>query len=214
MNTVPVLKRNVVTGDFEPVECNYKGAIPRKVWRRLNREFMKLHAARYFYPCDAADAYHHAVREMEQTASRYERGDVVLKKSSIETYLSRTAFLALKSYHSRMVVPVRAEYRQEDEMIRTAEEAAETEVILTTWDLGEALAGESDWTARRDRARRLLAEICAKLSDEVVVAFQAYVAADGNMLEAAHLARMSRTDFYRKWPGYLALARKAVMSDK
>ena len=210
MNTVPVLKRNVVTGDFEPVECNYKGTISRKVWRRLNREFMKLHAARYFYPCDAADAYHHAVREIEQTASRYERGDVVLEKSSIETYLSRTAFMALKSYHSRIVAPVRAEYRESDEMIRDAEEASGTEVMLTTWDLGEALAGEPNWTARHDRARRLLAEICAKLPNEVVVAFQAYVAADGNMLEAAHLAHQSKTDFYRKWPSYLALARKVV----
>lgn len=210
MNTVPVLKRNVVTGDFEPVECNYKGAIPRKVWRRLNREFMKLHAARYFYPCDAADAYHHAVREIEQTSSRYECGDLVLEKSSIETYLSRTAFMALKSYHSRIVAPVRAEYREADEMIRDAEEATGTEVMLTAWDLGEALVGEPDWMVRRDRARHLLAEICAKLPDEVVVAFQAYVAADGNMLEAAHLARMSRTDFYRKWTGYLALARKVV----
>jgi len=43
---------------------------------------------------------------------------------------------------------------------------------------------------------------------EIVLAFRAYVVADGNLFEAARLARMPKTTFYRKWPGWIAAAKK------
>lgn len=202
--TVPVLYRHKDTGRFESAECAYYGPVARKVWASVNKQFLKLNAANYFYPCEPADAYHAAIREVERVA-----GEVgVLSRASVETYLMNVGHKALCHFHCRVVAPMREEYRRVEPQLDAEDDT------MTARELAEALPGEPDAVTRRREAAFLLEEIYAKLPKEVVLAFRAYVAAEGNMFEAAHLARMSRTDFYRKWPGFLAMARKVVISDK
>lgn len=203
-NTVPVLYRHKETGRFESAECAYMGPVARKVWTQVNRQFLKLNAGNYFFPCESADAYHAAVREVERVAERLADSEVKPEEASLETYLMNVGYKALYHFHSRVVVPMREESRQIEPRLDAEEKT------MTTRELAEALPGEPDAVTRRREAAFLLEEIYAKLPEEVVIAFRAYVAADGNMPEAARLARQSRTDFYRKWPSYLALARKVV----
>jgi len=42
-----------------------------------------------------------------------------------------------------------------------------------------------------------------------VRAFRAYIAADGNLFAAAKIAGISKTKFYRKWPYWIATAKKS-----
>lgn len=238
-NTVPVLYRHKETGRFESAECAYLGPVARKVWTQVNRQFLKLNAGNYFFPCEPADAYHAAVREVERVAERLADSEVKPEEASVETYLMNVGYKALYHFHCRVVAPLREEYRRTERKVLHEDESdaeranknaaegadvggevfaaaceegdrAEPPQPMTAQQLAEALPGEPNATTRRNEARALLEEIYAKLPEEVVIAFRAYVAADGNMPEAARLARQSRTDFYRKWPSYLALARKVV----
>lgn len=240
--TVPVLYRHKETERFESVECAYRGPVARKVWASVNKQFLKLHAANYFYPCEPADAYHAAIREVERVAERLVNSDEKPVEVSVETYLMNVGYKALYHFHCRVVAPMREEYRrlekkvltkEEDESLKESQNAAEGADVgaeafaaacvegenseppqpMTAQQLAEALPGEPDAVTRRREAAFLLEEIYAKLSEEVVRAFRAYVAAEGNLFKAAHLARMSRSEFYRKWPTYLKQARKAAMTE-
>lgn len=238
-NTVPVLYRHKETERFESAECAYVGPIARKVWVSVNKQFLKLNAGNYFFPCEPADAYHAAIREMERVAERLASSDVKPESASTETYLMNVGYKALYHSHCRVVAPLREEYRRTERKVLHKEESEaelsnknsaegadvggevfaaaceagcpEPPQPMTAQQLVESLPGEPNATTRRNEARALLAEICAKLPLEAVIAFRSYIAADGNMYEAAHLAHQSKTDFYRKWPSYLVLARKVVM---
>ena len=61
---------------------------------------------------------------------------------------------------------------------------------------------------RQDEATAFLAELIPLLPDEIARAFLAYIAADGNFLEAAHIARISKSRFYSSWAGWLKTARR------
>lgn len=86
---------------------------------------------------------------------------------------------------------------------------------LTAQQLAEQLTDE-DWAReRREKAAFALDEVCTALlihgGDEgkvIVRAFRAYVAADGNLVEAAHLAGVSKTKFYKSWPRALKVAKE------
>ena len=53
-----------------------------------------------------------------------------------------------------------------------------------------------------------LSERLDLLPDEIARAFLAYIAADGNLLEAAHIARIGKSRFYSSWAGWLKTARR------
>ncbi len=237
--SVPVLYRHPSTGLLEPIESRYEGPLSPKVWKRINREFLKLDAAGYFFPMESLDAYSEAIREVERTAERIAKREIVLETSSAETYLASTAKIAFHHFHLRVVSPMRDEYRrvekkvlekEERDSIKEAKNAAEGADVgaatfaaacetgenaeppqpMTAQQLAEALPGEPNAETRRREAAFMLEEIFAKLQNDAVIAFRAYIAAEGNMLVAARGAKMSKSDFYRKWPGYLAMARKVV----
>lgn len=95
---------------------------------------------------------------------------------------------------------------------------------LTAQQLAAKLPGEAWARERRQKAAALLEEVYAAILNGVsfsgkrgrdaastcVRAFRAYVAADGNMVEAAHLAHIPKASYYRKWRPWLTQARKAV----
>lgn len=234
--SVPVLYRHHSTGLLEPIESRYEGPISPKVWKRINREFLKLDAAGYFFPMESLDAYSEAIRVVERTAVRIAGGEIVLETSSAETYLTNAARISLHHFHLRVVSPMRAEYRrvekkvfekEESDSIKEAKNAAEGADVgaatfaaacvagenseppqpMTAQQLAEALPGEPNAETRRAQAAFLLKEICEKLPSEVVRAFEAYVAANGDMRYAAILAGLSQRTFYRRWPSYLKRAR-------
>lgn len=85
---------------------------------------------------------------------------------------------------------------------------------LTVQQLAENLADKPWAHERRQQAALVLDEICEAVrasdyveSEIIIRAFQAYVAADGNMVEAAHLARIGKTKFYKSWSRWLKVAK-------
>ena len=85
---------------------------------------------------------------------------------------------------------------------------------LTAQQLAENLADEPWAHERRQQSALVLCEIyealrasgCAE-GETVVRAFQAYVTADGNLVEAAHLAGIGKTKFYKSWNRWLKVAK-------
>jgi len=114
--TIPYLYRHAETGYFEPRPCAYDGPVSLAVWKRLNRQFLKLEAGNYFYPCDGADAYAEAITRVCETAERIERGEIVLEKASADTYLTGVAFKTLCRFHLREVMPRRDVYRRVEDL--------------------------------------------------------------------------------------------------
>lgn len=86
---------------------------------------------------------------------------------------------------------------------------------LTAQQLSERLASRPGAHERRRRAAFVLAEVyeairvseCAERG-LIVRAFQAYVTAEGNMVEAAHLAGIGKTKYYKSWNRWLKVAKE------
>jgi len=105
-------------------------------------------------------------------------------------------------------------------------DAQGTSGALTAQQLAEALPGIPGARERRERAARMIDEICEVLGEsrdargssptgggearEAVRAFRAYIAANGNFVEAARIARIGKNRFYAQWKNWLALARAAI----
>ena len=88
---------------------------------------------------------------------------------------------------------------------------------LTAQQLAENLADDPWAIERRQQAALTLDEIYAALrasgcaeGETIVRAFQSYVAADGNMVEAAHLAGIGKTKFYKSWTRWLRVAKNTA----
>ena len=88
---------------------------------------------------------------------------------------------------------------------------------MTAQQLAESLPGYPSLRERQEKAAVLLGEICERLlatdrktGEEIVDVFAAYVAADGNHFAAAHLVHIGKNRWYRSWPHWLALARRAA----
>jgi len=84
---------------------------------------------------------------------------------------------------------------------------------LSAHGLGEHLSGDTATHMRQANAARQLEELYATLENAAettcVRAFRAYVAANGNFPEAAVLAGIPKTTYYRKWPAWITAAREA-----
>lgn len=100
------------TGLIESRSYDYEGPVPEKVWKRFAKEFCKLDAARYFWPCDSIDAYQEGLKHIVETAEHIRLGEIVLERASPTTYLTRVGRTALLHYHEKKVLPVRRSYRE------------------------------------------------------------------------------------------------------
>lgn len=206
---IPYVIRHAETGLLEFTYQRYGGRIPAKVWARLGRQVMRLDCAGYFFPLDALDAYQDVILLLEKKSADMPQ----LNMASNETYLSAAAKKAIYNFHIRKVLPLRENYRQTEDGIRTLEdiEGVEEGVVFTAQQLAEALPGVPYAEERRAIAEATLHEVLDALNDEEIArAFLAYVAADGNFVEAAHLARIGVNRFYAMWKIWLATARRAA----
>jgi len=134
---IPFLVRDKETGSIEIRHFNYEGPVSKKAWQSYNRAFMKLEAARYFFPEDGMDAYHEGLKAVEQAGERIASG--------------------------------------------------QTRIRL---------------------ARNILETLFPLLSEETARAFHGYLKADGNFVEAARIARISKTKYYRLWPKWIRAAKE------
>ena len=208
---VPFLVRHEDTGTIEPLHRSYDGGIPAKVWRMLNRRVLKLESQAYFYPLDAMDAYQDAILCLERKAAEMPR----LNRASAETYLAATMKKCLLKFHLDKVLPVRESYRMCEERL-FAKDAPEScdgddDGALSLQQLAEAMPGMPDAEERRRVAASAIGEILDALDDgEIARAFTAYIIADGQFVEAAHLAHIGVNRFYAMWRSWLAAARRAA----
>jgi len=212
------LYRNPETECFRLVETDYDGPVPLKVWKRLNKQFLKLDGGGSFYPLDGTDAYQEAVGNVCAAAEKLSRGEIALKKSDAEKYLSGVAFRALAHFCSREVLPTRDEYRAVERSLSTSEKDAETSRAhdapegrdagyaayadaaengagakpqpLTAQQLAETLPAIPDARERRLRAALELEEIYAALLDAGHV--RIVCAFRAFVLEDGHFPRAAR----------------------
>lgn len=234
----PFLVRDSETGSIEIRHFNYEGPVSKKAWQSYNRAFMKLEAARYFFPEDGMDAYHEGLKAVEQAGERIASGEIVLRAASPDTYASHAGRFALLHFHERRVLPIRRAYREVEKMTdsvgatgvdsldidnfdftalspsvemrtacRTQEEEVETPE-MTARELGELLPGIPSGQTRIRLARNILETLFPLLSEETARAFHGYLKADGNFVEAARIARISKTKYYRLWPKWIRAAKE------
>ncbi len=170
----------------------------------------KLAMRGYFIPLDGEDAYQQAMLEVVKCAGSLPR----LEGAKAATYLAGVFSRSLNSYHKYRVLPARTEYRRAEEKILATEHelAADGDPVeagrTSLRDAGEQLRAMPDAEMRRLAARKAIGEILRLAGDrEMERAFIAYIMADGNLFAAAGIARMSKSRFYRLWPGWLAKAR-------
>jgi len=78
---------------------------------------------------------------------------------------------------------------------------------MTARELGELLPGVLSGEIRIRLATQILNALFEHLPEEAVQAFRGYLAADGNFVEAARLSAISKSRFYRLWPGWIRSAK-------
>ena len=196
---VPVLDYNPCTQEFVVRESAYDGPISARAWRGINKKFLDDYAAGKFYPLEPEDAYQSAVVEAEKAAAKIAAGLRLKKKASPETYEIAATKLALMNFTQRKVLPMRREH-----------------AAVEDGHVGE-LRVRAPLHVRAEHALNYLSELCARilatdrtLGETVVLAFAAYIVADGNFAEACKLAHISKDRWYRDWPLWCSWARAAA----
>lgn len=182
--------------------ADYSGPVPPEVCDYLCRKVISCAKSGRLYPLSPMDAYGDLWLEVESVAMTLPP----LASASPTTYLCRAIDNMMKRYLGRKVMPVRAEYRESEAIVADAQESVDTDG-LSLCDIAETLPVVDGAEAMRNRAAAELNELIPLLPETVARAFICYIRAEGNMLEAARLARMGKTKFYAKWRCWLRIAR-------
>ena len=237
-HTIPVCYRNCESGKLAITEVVYDGRLEAKTMRRVNKLFLEKAASGYFFPLEPMDAYHDVWLELERKAENlpelakasphtYLSGVARLLmlnwfKRKVEPVRKTYRKVEDKHFGKKGAVGIddfdidNYDGTEDAPSVRMAKstDRGENERLYEPEDMSAASHGErlrgnvtlgdpdEKW---RVAVRKLLAAI---KNEEVVRAFRAYIAANGNFPEAAHLAGIPKTTFYRKWPAYLTLAKK------
>jgi len=179
--------------------ADYGGAVPPETCEHFCSRFIDCAKSGLFYPVPVGDACGELWQKLEASAAKLPR----LKSASTATYLHRTVDNLIRRYFARVVVPLREEYRLVEQRLVESGDAS-----ATPRDLAECLPARPCAAESRDEAVAFLAELIPLLPDEIARAFLAYLAAEGNFLEAAHIARIGKSRFYSSWAGWLRTARR------
>ena len=229
MKKITLLTRSKTTGRIRPKTVEYDGTVDAKVWDRINYLFLKKNPEEYFFPKDPMEVYGETLALVEAKGRLIASGQLVLEKSTPETYLVGVAQLHWLNYHNRKVRPEREAYRQLEETRRHIAEQCQIERSGNAAEGadvgGEALLGAIECTAeerlaplgelrggtpmsvRSERALNRIAELLFRIRhtdhavwETLLSVAAAFIVADGNMVEAARLLGMSKSSWYRKWP--------------
>lgn len=178
---------------------NYDGPVPPETCEHFCSRFIDCAKNGMFFPVPVGDASGELWQKLEECAAKLPR----LESASTATYLHRTVENLMRRYFTRVVAPLREEYRLVEQRLVESGDAS-----ATSRDLAESLPAHPCAAVRQDEATAFLAELIPLLPDEIARAFLAYIAADGNLLEAAHIARIGKSRFYSSWSGWLKTARR------
>ena len=179
--------------------ADYDGAVPPETCEHFCSRCIDCAKSGLFYPVPVGDACGELWQALVRSAAKLPR----LESASTATYLHRTVENLIRRYFTRVVAPLREEYRLVEQRLVESGDAS-----ATSRDLAESLPAHPCAAVRQDEATAFLAELIPLLPDEIARAFLAYIAADGNFLEAAHIARIGKSRFYSSWAGWLKTARR------
>ena len=179
--------------------ADYDGAVPPETCEYFCSRFIDCAKSGMFFPVPVGDACGEIWQKLEERAAKLPR----LKSASAATYLPQTVDNLIRRYHVRVVAPLREEYRLVEQRLVESGDAS-----ATSRDLAEDLPARPCADVRQDEATAFLAELIPLLPDEIARAFLAYIAAEGNFIEAAHIARIGKSRFYASWAGWLKTARR------
>jgi len=238
MKKIPVCYRSSESNKIEIAEVAYEGPLEAKTMRRVNRLFLEKAGSGYFYPLEPMDAYGDVWLALEQRAAALPElakatRDTYLNAVARIQFLNwfkrkvepmRKTYRQVEDQHFGKKGAVGVDDFDADNYdptqgnpsaaLRKAckhkgiEDDIDDREDFSLQRQGEALPDEHDYDARRIRAHEALEELYAHLPTETVRALRAYVHADGNLFAAARIAHTPKSTYYRRWPGYLAQARK------
>ena len=179
--------------------ADYDGPVPQETCEHFCSRCIDCAKSGLFYPVPVGDACGELWQALVRSAAKLPR----LESASTATYLHRTVENLIRRYFTRVVAPLREEYRLVEQKLVETDDAS-----ATSRDLAEDLPARPCAEESRDEAVRFLSELIPLLPDEIARAFLAYVAAEGNFLEAARIARIGKSLFYSSWAGWLRTARR------
>lgn len=179
--------------------ADYDGPVPPETCEYFCSRFIDCAKSGMFFPVHVGDAYGELWQKLEERAAKLPR----LESATAATYLHQTVDNLMRRYFARAVAPLREEYRLVEQKLVESDDDS-----VTSRDLAEDLPARPCAAESRDEAVRFLSELIPLLPDEIARAFLAYIAAEGNFLEAAHIARIGKSRFYSSWAGWLRTARR------
>lgn len=157
-NKITLLTRSKTTGRIRPKSVKYDGTVDAKVWDRINFLFLKKKPDEYFFPKDPMDVYDETLALVEAKARLIANGQLVLEKSTPETYLVGVAQLHWLNYHTRQVQPEREAYRQLEQTRRHVAEQCQIERGRNAAE-GADVGGEAHLSAIECTAEERLAPL-------------------------------------------------------
>ena len=193
-------------GKLMKVCDRYEGNIPTSVINHLAEAFVKLDEKGFFYPMDILDAYQDTYLALERKAAELPE----LKVAKPETYLSNVMRLHVLMLHKREVGTMRGEFEAVKKIFDDLQARQLADGETTLRDVAEMMSFDFERMTQA-KARRIIGETLPKLRDEVQRAFVAYILADGNFVEAAHIARISKNRYYHDFPRWAAEFRAACV---
>ena len=179
--------------------ADYDGPVPPETCEYFCSRFIDCAKSGMFFPVPVGDAYGELWQKLEERAANLPR----LESATAATYLHQAVDNLMRRYFARAVAPLREEYRLVEQKLVESDDDS-----TTSRDLAEDLPARPCAAESRDEAVRFLSELIPLLPDEIARAFLAYIAAEGNFLEAAHIARIGKSRFYSSWAGWLRTARR------
>ena len=192
---VPFLNRDGATGKLYNHWAPYNGPLPAYVMKDMCEEVKNLEKTNSLHTVDALAFFSLLFQEMELKADKTKDEIKNPKK-----YWGKVLYHTLVDLIEKHITPLQKEYAKRVNLSAVDDETDE----LQSSSIDEVIADEDSLypddspEADRQYAREIFAAVFPLLKPTTQAALYAWIKADGNTREAAHIVRESHTTYYRR----------------
>ena len=192
---VPFLAQNSETGELYIRTQPYNGPIPTFVMQSMCKRIMSLDKTGSFRPLEALDFFTLLFRALEKVDWKLPE-DPKKQRKYMSTCLHNEIYDVIKKH----IKPLRKEYAQRENFLRIDRDTEE-EVPVS---IDEVIADEDSLypddspEADGQYAREIFAAVFPLLKPTTQAALYAWIKADGNTREAAHIVRESHSTYHSR----------------